>query len=425
MESPDDMTPADQAVEALLAEMRSAADSIEWRAGRPDLTPMTHRRLERLRRPQAVVAVLVVAAIAVFVAPIPQLHLFGATRPSLTPSARPGPGPIVAITTLSTPSPRSQTVMAYFPPAHQIVLFGGQANSPWVGLGDTWVFDTSGWHEVHPKLSPPALIDAAMAYDPRLRELVLFGGDTRTTPNDERPQLDTWVWNGVNWSELHPANRPTYLPVPVMAYDATTQELTVLAPPPGYAGAQPSGNFSVEPSSPPLGRWILTGTDWTFLSTSPAPPIDIGNEAFVQASRAGEMLYYSYNFPAPSCLLPPTAASSSGSCVRPDPSGVLYSNTWTWNGSRFTKAHPTQAPDWSSLVTWDPRLSAPIAIDRSGHVWTWDGASWRRQRDIGPVGGQAIAYDPVLGDVVVFGAGAQGDQTWLWSGKQWSLVTIR
>jgi hypothetical protein len=49
------MTPADQAVEALLAEMRSAADSIEWRAGRPDLTPMTHRRLERLRRPQAVV----------------------------------------------------------------------------------------------------------------------------------------------------------------------------------------------------------------------------------------------------------------------------------------------------------------------------------------------------------------------------------
>lgn len=83
-----------------------------------------------------------------------------------------------------------------------VVVFGGysDAGAANVRLGDTWEWDGVSWH-LRAGTGPAPRSGAAMAYDERLRRVVLFGGSGG-------PRSDTWTWNGVRWEVLNTPDTP-------------------------------------------------------------------------------------------------------------------------------------------------------------------------------------------------------------------------
>jgi len=68
---------------------------------------------------------------------------------------------------------------------------------------------------------PPGRQAAAMAYDPEMRKVVMFGGGTISTPLN-----DTWAWDGKGWTDLHPATTPAGSAAS-MVYDTADHQLVL------------------------------------------------------------------------------------------------------------------------------------------------------------------------------------------------------
>ncbi len=151
-------------------------------------------------------------------------------------------------------SPRWDFATAYFPPADQVVLFGGSprlpSGEPW--RNDTWLF-TTGWKK---GLAAPAGLTprggSAMAFFPPTNKLVLFGGGGPAWP----PKNDTWLWNGSKWSPGPAA--PAGLAGRVgarMVFDEAIGKLVLF----GGSGQLPYRD-----------TWLFDGTSWTKGPNAPA-----------------------------------------------------------------------------------------------------------------------------------------------------------
>jgi hypothetical protein len=307
------------------------------------------------------------------------------------------------------------TSMVYYPPAKEIVLFGG-ADQYGHGLGGTWAFNRYGWKQLHPAVSPSARSQYAMAYDPKLGEIVLYGGCTYCGAPGYLLVQDTWAFNGATWHELNSQQLPTYEPSPLLAWDTATHALELLAPPPGWGPSPPNGDFNSNGSG--LGRWSWRTSGWEWDGTTPGPSVFIQASAFVPEPGSTEMLYFSYEPYSGSC--PPGPGPDNHECGW-DPTGLTYSQTWTWNGSVFSKKHPKRAPTSSQAVTADPRVGRVIAVAGS-RVWQWTGATWHAMPSKVPsLADVAAAYDPAIGDVIVWGMQTTGPHprpvTWAWDGQ--------
>src|SRR5260370_941699 len=125
--------------------------------------------------------------------------------------------PTVANGAHATPAARTDASSAYDPANGTIVMFGGADKSG--VLGDTWIWDGSGWQQQHPLASPPAREFAWMGFDPATSRVVLFGGTTCAPPGVDDPigceyqdtqttLADTWTWDGSSSSQLHTAQSP-------------------------------------------------------------------------------------------------------------------------------------------------------------------------------------------------------------------------
>jgi hypothetical protein len=122
---------------------------------------------------------------------------------------------------VSGPTPRTGHALAYDPALQRIVLFGGDAG---VVLGDTWAWDGSAWSLVTDAPSdPPARRDSAMAYDPGLGELVLYGGNDGSATGHRD---DTWRLAGAAWTQI-PVLGPGARAQHSMCFDEGTGRLTV------------------------------------------------------------------------------------------------------------------------------------------------------------------------------------------------------
>lgn len=310
------------------------------------------------------------------------------------------------------------TTAVYFAPMREIVLFGG-ADAFGHGMSDTWVFDRHGWRRLHPPESPPGRAQYAMAYDPALRQIVLYGGCTFCGAPGYRLVRDTWAFNGRTWHQLHSDRLPTFEPSPLLAWDLLTRSLELLAPPPGYGSNPPNGDFNATGGS--LGRWVWHRSGWAWTGPTAGPPLFIQASAFVPVPRSSTMLYFSYQPYSGTCPMLPGRVVCGG-----DPSGLRYSQTWSWNGRFFTKNRPARAPTSSEAVTADPGIGRVIVVAGS-HVWEWTGATWMEQRartpDLGPV---TAAYDPAIGAVIIWGmtttAQHSAPETWAWDGYERSVV---
>jgi hypothetical protein len=116
------------------------------------------------------------------------------------------------------PSSKLGCAMAYDSGADRMILFG----APYAqnATGETWSYDyeRDEWSNLSPKVSPPARIDHAMAYDSRLGRVILFGGAVPWGG----ALADTWAFDHANdtWTDLKPASAPSPRDEHAMAYDS-------------------------------------------------------------------------------------------------------------------------------------------------------------------------------------------------------------
>jgi hypothetical protein len=108
---------------------------------------------------------------------------------------------------------------------------------------------------------------------------------------------------------------------------------------------------------------------------------------------------------------------------RPD-----HAVTWTWDGTDWAEADRTGFFMADAMV-YDGKLGSVVAFNFIRlQSWQWNGSVWSGPASGGPLpprSGEAVAYDPVSGAVVVFGGQGAfpnailGD-TWTWDGSQWT-----
>ena len=139
------------------------------------------------------------------------------------------------------PPGRAIAGMAYDEARRVTVLFGGARDLTVNGrLGDTWIYDGLTWSEVTSADGPPARDHHAMSYDPEQQRVILFGGG-------DDDELDPWQWNGTRWNRLT-ATGPSWRNIPVMVADRTGGRMLMFG-----------GNWDPYPND----LWILSCDRWS------------------------------------------------------------------------------------------------------------------------------------------------------------------
>lgn len=113
------------------------------------------------------------------------------------------------------PSKRKGAVMAYDHVNGKVLLFGGEGVSGSL-LNDTWLWDghLAQWTEVNVAGDIPSpRAGAQIAYDGQ--NVVLFGG-YEYNGSTKKPLGDTWIWNGSGWQDATPSDSGNSPPA---AYD--------------------------------------------------------------------------------------------------------------------------------------------------------------------------------------------------------------
>jgi hypothetical protein len=108
----------------------------------------------------------------------------------------------------------------------------------------------------------------------------------------------------------------------------------------------------------------------------------------------------------------------------PDTLGV----TWVWNGTDWAQADRS-GQFFATALVYDAKLGSIVAfsfLQSTPQSRQWNGSAWSPPVSGGPSprGGEALAYDPVSGKVVVFGGRRVSEpylgDTWTWDGSQWT-----
>src|SRR5215469_12142789 len=92
----------------------------------------------------------------------------------------------------------------------------------------------------------------------------------------------------------------------------------------------------------------------------------------------------------------------------------LLDGTWTWNGSTWTKRHPAKSPpaETGAAMTYDAATRQVVlfgGINQTrylGGTWTWNGSNWTRRHPAKSPPAEfaaSMAYDAAAGNVVLFG----------------------
>jgi hypothetical protein len=280
--------------------------------------------------------------------------------------------------------------MAYDPEIGKVVLFGGvqeadPAHPQRQFFNDTWTYDGITWTKQSPPTSPPARSGATMAYDPAIKRIVLFGAGEPT-------MTDTWTYDGTTWTEQHPATVPGYVSSGVfgpiglsMAHDPGIGKLVLV-------GSE---------------TWTYDGTNWAKRSAGPPytltydPPI---YGPLTYDAALGKLVLYGATVTAES------GGSSPGKGI-----------TWTYDGTTWTDQSSSaglRAGDWG--MAYDPAVRRTVLFGGVGQgamrpfgsasflndTWTYDGRTWTQQfpaTSPSPRSGALMVYDDALNSLVLYG----------------------
>lgn len=280
------------------------------------------------------------------------------------------PNPPWVLVATNGPSARYQAAMTYDFGRHVAVLFGGEIHHPTGSplVGDTWEFDGTNWTQRFPLNSPTPRSQAQMVYDLQLGRCILFGGQIFTN-NQFQLSLETWEWDGTNWSQVITPHVPGWtLPDQFSAcYDNFTGG--VLA----FGGLTSTGRVSQ--------LWSFDGADWTQKIPSGPAPVTPGSTL---------MLYDIHR----------QVAVLLGCNSQAYPSPYQQAAVWEWDGTSWLeKPQSGQVFGGASALdgfVYDPFrrecvlygnvfgivdgvLSSGYTPYPDGYrfVWRWDGQHWQ------------------------------------------------
>jgi len=378
-----------------------------------------------------------------------------------------------------SPSPRTDTAMAYDAARQRVVLFGG------LGYSDTWEWDGGRWTLATPPVSPPSRGGHAMVYDPRRKRVVLFGGRTTFVGNGG-VLADTWIWDGTTWTELSGPSPPARSDVAV-AYDPRHDRIVL------HGGHDASGGRTD-------GTWELAGLSWSQRSPATTPGSRARHAMGYDAASGRMLLHGGRNIvtladtwawdslignwtlvasgpPASSHRLVPNTRngrimlvsglpgaihewSGSGWIAKlvpiPPPSTfqqagavdlgrgravihggylngtALSSSTVFWHGtySRFIGTTPGAVAN--AAMVYDVHRDEFVLFGGIGptgdraETWVFDGSAWTQRTPVSSPparNGHVMVYDAARERIVMFGGSVDVGDTWLWDGVTWTAAS--
>lgn len=294
------------------------------------------------------------------------------------------------------PDARMGAAVAYDEARRQVVLFGGQSRSS-SPLDETWTWDGQRWSEARAAARPAPRTGALTAYDAPRNVVVMFGGtgkgpSTRSAPVD---LTDTWTWDGSRWTQQHPAHTPSLggggWPS-TMASDPSSKSILLF----GFVMSS-SGSINENVAE----TWSWNGSDWTKLAAAtgpqtPATMFSDGHHAFL-----------------------------IGQPFWPVNGRTVY-QIWRWDGDAWTlMTFQRDLPATAGIggIAFDQQHGALVLLNAD--TWTWDGSGWWRQHPAThPTTVGYMVYFAALHEVVSWGDqyGSPDNAMWKWDGTTWSLL---
>jgi hypothetical protein len=260
--------------------------------------------------------------------------------------------------------------------------------------GSTWMFDGSVWTHMPTPPRAGASSGSVVAYDSkRGREVLVMISAGHT---------QVWEWDGSAWSQHATRHQPQLQSQNASgAYSPKLAATVVLD-----AGLMP-----------PAATWLYDGTDWRSVATAHQP------DAFAHLEFD----------------------RTRNSIVALSPSDF---RTWQFDGTDWT---PLALDGPTPVVTTGMGRQAPwVALDQQRDLWvvfggfdgehilsdTWtgNGSGWTKQAPklspttrISIPGMDSLAWDPASNRLVLFGGqasfdGADLDDTWAWDGRSWTQL---
>lgn len=159
------------------------------------------------------------------------------------------------------PEHRGNFVMWYDQAQQKTLLYAGvgrpNINSKVTRFEDMWSFDGARWTKMNVTGTPGIRFRPLVEVNPTTGKLLLFGGlRAERLDEDSIRQFygdDTWEWDGATstWTELHPEHRPPARQNGGMAWDPTTNQMTMFG---GWANGFSHSDV-----------WAWTGVDWLLI----------------------------------------------------------------------------------------------------------------------------------------------------------------
>jgi hypothetical protein len=282
---------------------------------------------------------------------------------------------------VALPPARENFSVAYDAARGQLVLFGGDTQTPNQGLvpyADTWTSDGSAWTQRNPAHSPPARWGAATTYDGATASVLLFGG-----VGPQQNFNDTWTWDGSDWTEQLPSAAPATAGCCQQGettYDSIRRQVVFFA----AVGTHDE-------------TWTWSGSDWMRQTPASSPPPRRYAAFAFDATRGVAVLF--------------------GGCALGQNCIPNLDDTWTWDGSNWSEqaTGPAPPPRAQAVAAFDPSAGQTLLFGGStlagpgsnlNDAWVWDG-SWAPtslQPAIQSAGYAGMFYADALGGLILVGA---------------------
>jgi hypothetical protein len=253
----------------------------------------------------------------------------------------------------------------------------------------TWEWIGDAWSLRRTANQPPPRIDFSLGYDEPRQRVVLFGGRTQYDLNAASLLDDTWEYDGIDWVQLQPVQRPTSQAYGWLGHDPVRNKLFLCG---GINGA---ANYAA---------WHFDGATWT---QAPVAFVSMVSGTFATDPIRQRVVGY--------------APVGSGNLLCEWDGAV-----WTW---RNLPAWPT--PRYSSAMTWVPSLQRIVlhgGTPQSGSsapadLWAYDGVTWSLLGGAPVRNSHFLCHDTV--DNVLFAVGGRVPQglaidTARWDGASWT-----
>lgn len=177
------------------------------------------------------------------------------------------------------PPGRNWPAMAYDPAIGSVLLYGGYDGGKGRFYHDTWTYTGGNWTHVIAKVHPSADSGLQLVYDPAVDGVVAFGGEA---PYGSQYYNDTWVFANGAWHELNLSRAPSPRSQYSMTYDSYDQEIVL------FGGHSASGAVLSD-------TWVFNGTAWSEVNTSRSPIARENGQMVFDPTTNQTLLFGGYN----------------------------------------------------------------------------------------------------------------------------------